>query len=141
MMRRARSAPASYSRRQAQGPELVQPSRSSLSIRGTGNERSHASYSSYSEVSIARMVAIVLGRDTTASAPLRQRIVAGLGSNRRHSGYVLPSETTIYWETAEESPLVGRLLAFAMRLERKRAHVLPTISQAGLMAPNLPQRR
>ncbi|MGA2163833.1 MAG: hypothetical protein ABSH36_05120 [Solirubrobacteraceae bacterium] len=35
---------------------------------------------------------------------------------------MLPNETMIYWETAEESPLVVRLLAFAVRLPRERAH-------------------
>jgi len=40
--RRVRLAPASYSRRHAHSPELVQRSRSGLSIRGAGNDRSHA---------------------------------------------------------------------------------------------------
>jgi hypothetical protein len=48
--RRVRSAPASHSRGHAYGPELVQRSRSGLSIRGSGNDCSHASYSSNSGV-------------------------------------------------------------------------------------------
>ena len=45
--RRVRSAPASYLRRHAHSPELVQRPRSGLSIRGAGNDRSHARYSSH----------------------------------------------------------------------------------------------